>query len=139
MPPQGDEAPATDLTPTPAAWSEEELLREKDFAAYTDAERAVARRLLARIALRGPKRRSRRKDAVAEQAAPGEAAAAEPAPAVAVDEPAVTPPPRPRRRKAAAETEAEPTVAATAVAEEKTPAPKKSRRKKSAPAEDEDA
>ena len=46
VPPQGDEAPAADLTPAPAAWSEEELLREKDFAAYTDAERAVARRLL---------------------------------------------------------------------------------------------
>ena len=53
VPPQGDEAPAADLTPAPSAWSEEELLREKDFAAYTDAERAVARRLLARIALRG--------------------------------------------------------------------------------------
>ena len=60
MPPQGDEAPGADLMPAPAAWSEEELLREKDFAAYTDAERAMARRLLARIALRGPKRRSRR-------------------------------------------------------------------------------
>jgi uncharacterized protein with von Willebrand factor type A (vWA) domain len=60
VPPQGDESAATDLTPAPAAWSEEELLREKDFAAYTDAERAMARRLLARIALRGPKRRSRR-------------------------------------------------------------------------------
>jgi uncharacterized protein with von Willebrand factor type A (vWA) domain len=60
VPPQGDEAPAADLTPAPAAWSEEELLREKDFAAYTDAERAIARRLLARIALRGPTRRSRR-------------------------------------------------------------------------------
>jgi uncharacterized protein with von Willebrand factor type A (vWA) domain len=60
LPPQGDEAPATELTPAPAAWSEEELLREKDFAAYTDAERAAARRLLARIALRGPMRRSRR-------------------------------------------------------------------------------
>ena len=46
--------------PAPAAWSEEELLRAKDFAAYTDAERAVARRLLHRIALRGPMRRSRR-------------------------------------------------------------------------------
>ncbi len=57
---QGDEAPAADLTPAPAAWSEEELLREKDFAAYTDAERAIARRLLARLALRGPLRRSRR-------------------------------------------------------------------------------
>ena len=60
VPEQGDEAPAIDLTPTPAAWSEEELLREKDFAAYTDAERAMARRLLARIALKGPKRLSRR-------------------------------------------------------------------------------
>ena len=60
VPPQGDEAAAVDLTPAPAAWSEEELLREKDFGAYTDAERAVARRLLARIALRAPKRRSRR-------------------------------------------------------------------------------
>ena len=60
LPPAGDEAAAVDLTPAPAAWSEEELLREKDFAAYTEAERAAARRLLARIALRGPKRRSRR-------------------------------------------------------------------------------
>jgi uncharacterized protein with von Willebrand factor type A (vWA) domain len=60
VPQQGDEAPAIDLTPTPAAWSQEELLREKDFAAYTDAERAMARRLLARIALKGPKRLSRR-------------------------------------------------------------------------------
>ncbi len=60
LPPAGDEAAAVDLTPAPAAWSEEELLREKDFAAYSEAERAAARRLLARIALRGPKRRSRR-------------------------------------------------------------------------------
>jgi uncharacterized protein len=59
--------PATDVravpleeTPVPAAWSEEELLREKDFAAYTDAERAVARALLARLARRGPQRISRR-------------------------------------------------------------------------------
>jgi uncharacterized protein with von Willebrand factor type A (vWA) domain len=60
VPPAGDEAPATDLTPVPAAWSEEELLREKDFAAYTESERAVARRLLARLALKAPLRRSRR-------------------------------------------------------------------------------
>ena len=46
--------------PVPAAWSEEELLREKDFAEYTDAERALARRLLARIAARAPQRMSRR-------------------------------------------------------------------------------
>ncbi len=60
VPPQGDEAEARDLTPAPAAWSEEELLREKDFAAYSETERAVARRLLARLALRGPLRLSRR-------------------------------------------------------------------------------
>jgi uncharacterized protein len=44
----------------PAAYSDEELLREKDFASYTDAERALARRLLERIAARAPQRLSRR-------------------------------------------------------------------------------
>ncbi|HZU40507.1 MAG TPA: VWA domain-containing protein [Solirubrobacteraceae bacterium] len=44
----------------PAAWSTEELLLHKDFALYTEAERAAARALLARLALRGPTRRSRR-------------------------------------------------------------------------------
>ena len=52
--------PDDDADPVPAAYSDEELLREKDFAAYTDAERAVARRLLARIAARAPQRMSRR-------------------------------------------------------------------------------
>src|SRR6185312_8876985 len=42
--------------PVPAAYSEEELLREKDFAEYTDAERALARLLLARLARRSPQR-----------------------------------------------------------------------------------
>jgi uncharacterized protein with von Willebrand factor type A (vWA) domain len=46
--------------PVPAAWSDVELLREKDFAELTDAERAVARRLVRRIAVRGPLKRSRR-------------------------------------------------------------------------------
>jgi uncharacterized protein with von Willebrand factor type A (vWA) domain len=46
--------------PVPAAWSEQELLREKDFAEYSDAERALARRLLLRIARRSPQRLSRR-------------------------------------------------------------------------------
>jgi uncharacterized protein with von Willebrand factor type A (vWA) domain len=49
-----------DAVPTPAAWSEEELLHERDFALYTDAERAAARRLLARLAPRAPQRISRR-------------------------------------------------------------------------------
>src|SRR4051794_2031157 len=57
--PAGD-APGGELTPRPAAYSEVELLRERDFAAMTEAERAAARRLLTRLARRGPTRRSRR-------------------------------------------------------------------------------
>jgi uncharacterized protein len=49
-----------DTTAVPAAWSDIELLRHKDFALYTDAEMAVARELIARLARRGPTRRSRR-------------------------------------------------------------------------------
>ena len=44
----------------PAAWSDAELLREKDFADYTDAERRLARRLIRRIAGAHPTRPSRR-------------------------------------------------------------------------------
>ena len=50
----------TDPRPLPAAWSDMEILRHKDFADYTDSERELARRLMARLALRGPTRRSRR-------------------------------------------------------------------------------
>jgi uncharacterized protein with von Willebrand factor type A (vWA) domain len=55
-------SPNAEAEPTavPAAWSDVELLREKDFAAYTDAEMAVARELIARLARRGPTRVSRR-------------------------------------------------------------------------------
>jgi uncharacterized protein with von Willebrand factor type A (vWA) domain len=60
VPAAAEEALQEGLEPVPAAWSEEELLREKDFASYTDAERALARRLLAQIARRGPTRVSRR-------------------------------------------------------------------------------
>src|SRR5918911_4486270 len=49
-----------ELEPVPAAWSEVELLRHKDFAEYTEAELALAHRLLARLAHRGPRRVSRR-------------------------------------------------------------------------------
>jgi uncharacterized protein with von Willebrand factor type A (vWA) domain len=59
VPTQSEQAVLEDQ-PVPAAWSEEELLREKDFAEYTDAERALARALLARLARRAPQRRSRR-------------------------------------------------------------------------------
>jgi hypothetical protein len=48
----------------PAPYSEVELLHEKDFAHYTDAERAAARALIAQLARRGPRRRSRRLRAV---------------------------------------------------------------------------
>jgi uncharacterized protein with von Willebrand factor type A (vWA) domain len=60
VPYAGMEVPADVELPVPAAYSDEELLHEKDFAGYTDAERALARRLLARIAARAPRRMSRR-------------------------------------------------------------------------------
>ena len=46
--------------PVPAAWSDIELLHEKDFARYTDAEMALARELIVRLARRHPTRLSRR-------------------------------------------------------------------------------
>lgn len=61
LPPQvGDEELEPELDPVPAAYSDVEILAAKDFAAYTDAERAAARVLLERIARRGPRRLSRR-------------------------------------------------------------------------------
>jgi uncharacterized protein with von Willebrand factor type A (vWA) domain len=60
-PAPGNHGPAPpDETPVPAAWSEVELLRERDFAEMSDRERAVAARLVRRIAVRGPLKRSRR-------------------------------------------------------------------------------
>ncbi|HSI80935.1 MAG TPA: VWA domain-containing protein [Solirubrobacterales bacterium] len=44
----------------PAAWSEVELLRDKDFSEYSERERAIARTIMRRIAARGPRRLSRR-------------------------------------------------------------------------------
>ena len=49
-----------ELDPVPAAWSDVELLGHKDFANYTEAEMAIARVLIARLARRGPTRVSRR-------------------------------------------------------------------------------
>jgi uncharacterized protein with von Willebrand factor type A (vWA) domain len=46
--------------PVPAAWSDVELLHEKDFALYTDAERLLARRIMMRLARHSPQRPSRR-------------------------------------------------------------------------------
>jgi uncharacterized protein with von Willebrand factor type A (vWA) domain len=44
----------------PAAWSQVELLAQKDFAQYSEEEVALARELIARLARRGPMRVSRR-------------------------------------------------------------------------------
>ncbi|HXD63601.1 MAG TPA: VWA domain-containing protein [Solirubrobacteraceae bacterium] len=44
----------------PAAWSDVELLREKDFSRYTESEMALARELIHRLARRHPTRLSRR-------------------------------------------------------------------------------
>jgi uncharacterized protein with von Willebrand factor type A (vWA) domain len=52
--------PPADEAPVPAAWSEVELLRERDFGDMTDEERALAVRLVRHIALAGPMRRSLR-------------------------------------------------------------------------------
>jgi uncharacterized protein len=58
----GEQAPPPldGIEAVPAAWAELELLREKDFADYTDAERAIARRIMRRLAAHGPLRPSRR-------------------------------------------------------------------------------
>src|SRR3954462_10436842 len=52
--------PMSPDAPVPSAWSEVELLREIDFAEMSDAERAIATRLVRRIAVTGPMRHSRR-------------------------------------------------------------------------------
>ncbi|MGH2874419.1 MAG: vWA domain-containing protein [Solirubrobacteraceae bacterium] len=54
----GDARP--DAEAVPAAYSEVELLREKDFARYTEDEMALARELITRLARRHPTRLSRR-------------------------------------------------------------------------------
>jgi uncharacterized protein len=63
-PPPGAPPPTPDedaeVEAAPAAWSDVELLKEKDFARYTEAERARARRLIMRLGTRGPTRLSRR-------------------------------------------------------------------------------
>jgi uncharacterized protein len=56
----GGAAADHDAEMLPAAWSDVELLLEKDFARYTDAEIALARDLIARLARRHPTRLSRR-------------------------------------------------------------------------------
>src|SRR3954464_15786793 len=52
--------PPTDAAPVPAAWSEIEVLRDRDFAVMSDAEPAGPPRPPPRIPPRGPPRLSRR-------------------------------------------------------------------------------
>jgi uncharacterized protein len=63
-----------ELEPVPAAWSAVELLHDKDFAEYTDAERRIARKVMAQLAKRGPRRASRRTRAARRRGAPPHAA-----------------------------------------------------------------
>jgi uncharacterized protein len=59
--PAGSEGRAArEPAPVPAAWSDVELLRHKDFAAYDEAELALAHQLIVELARRGPMRLSRR-------------------------------------------------------------------------------
>jgi hypothetical protein len=60
MPDPARGAPEEGAETLPAAWSQIELLREKDFARYTESEMALARELIARLARRHPTRLSRR-------------------------------------------------------------------------------
>jgi uncharacterized protein len=60
VPPGDAGGPPVDEAPVPAAWSEIETLRDRDFAEMSDAERATAARLVRRIALHAPTRLSRR-------------------------------------------------------------------------------
>ena len=63
VPPQQRVAPPAAIEESelvPAAWSDTELLRDKDFAEFTAADRRMARGIMAGLAARGPVRTSRR-------------------------------------------------------------------------------
>jgi uncharacterized protein len=63
-----------DADVVPSAWSDAELLRDKDFADYTDAERQIARRVMRTLAGAGPTRPSRRTRPARRRGAPPHAA-----------------------------------------------------------------
>jgi uncharacterized protein len=65
---------AAEADVVPSAWSDVELLREKDFAAYTDEERRRARRLMRTLAATAPTRPSRRTRPARRRGAPPHAA-----------------------------------------------------------------
>jgi uncharacterized protein with von Willebrand factor type A (vWA) domain len=76
--PHGAPAPTPDTQVVPAAWSDVELLREKDFADYTEVERRAARRVMRRLAAAAPTRPSRRTRATRRRGAPPHAARPDP-------------------------------------------------------------
>lgn len=59
--PAGDPSEGEPPAMVPAAYSAAELLRDKDFAGYSEQEMALAQELIARLARRGPTRISRRR------------------------------------------------------------------------------
>jgi uncharacterized protein len=63
-----------DVDVVPAAWSEVELLHEKDFADYSETERHAARAIMRRLAAAGPLRPSRRTRPARRRGAPPHAA-----------------------------------------------------------------
>jgi uncharacterized protein len=63
-----------DTEVVPAAWSDVELLHEKDFAEYTESERLTARAVMRRLAATGPQRASRRTRPARRRGAPPHAA-----------------------------------------------------------------
>ena len=63
-----------ELEVVPAAWSDVELLHEKDFAEYTEGERLAARAIMRRLAAAGPQRASRRTRPARRRGAPPHAA-----------------------------------------------------------------
>jgi uncharacterized protein len=66
--------PTPDTEVVPAAWSDVELLRHKDFAEYTEAERRAARRVMRSLAAAAPTRSSRRTRPARRRGAPPHAA-----------------------------------------------------------------
>jgi uncharacterized protein with von Willebrand factor type A (vWA) domain len=66
--------PVEEVEVVPAAWSDVELLKQKDFAEYTEAERRVARAIMRRLAGSGPTRPSRRTKPARRRGAPPHAA-----------------------------------------------------------------
>jgi uncharacterized protein len=73
----GGESPRAvegDLEVVPAAWSDVELLHDKDFAEYTEGERLAARAIMRRLAAAGPQRASRRTRPARRRGAPPHAA-----------------------------------------------------------------